>query len=687
MATNFPRPKDPLEGVLWGLTGLLLLLVIYVGLDLRLNDLRVWEDKKEVYFLDGKALFTTYDGFLFARYAKEYEEGLYHWRQIDPLRFVPDNFLEGKIRYRFPPPLSLLFAKLSALSGRPLENLSLYLVPLLAMFFVVPLVLYLREIGDFWAPALLGAFTGVTSLIYLLRTSVARLDTDCLNLFFPFLALFFLARYLRFPKSRWLVAASATLVLYGWWYRAASPLVIGTLLIFSFLAWWTGLGRGRRLWQDLSLLLLPQFWYLWRAPVQLYSYVSRLLFGAGTTEKLFSAYPNVLRSISELNASPDLKKAALFVLANKYLFVAGLLGFCLFLLWERRALLLSLPLFLTGLLLFKAGNRFGMYLAPFVGMGLGFLLSWGTVRLRGLLPEIFSPLAQRALLLLLTLTVGLLVWFHQRPSQRYIATPKVTAPIARQLAALRELTPQGAWIWTWWDYGYAIAYLGRRAVFIDGGTQTTPKTYYVARSLASPSPTEGRNITAFLTKYGLTGIEERLKAGLKPAELTKAIGEGKLLQEWPKQPVYWLFTGDLLRKFGWIGYFGTWDFETRKGKFGVLMSSKPCQSNGARLRCPPFELDGASGLVFWKGRQLRLQKLVVKNARGVQERKFRQSGPIGELVSTRIGLLLVVVDERTFASNFNQMFILRRYDPTLFELVRDDFPFAVLYRVKWPSSS
>ncbi len=684
---GFPRPKGPLDIVLWVLTGLLLVFVIYVGLDLRLNDLRVWESKKDVYFLEEKPLFTTYDGFLFARYAKEYQEGLYRWREIDPLRFVPDNFLQGEIRYRFPPLLSVLFAKLSALTGKPVENLSLYFIPLLAVFFTIPLVLYLREAGNFWAPALLGAFTGVTSLIYLLRTSVARLDTDCLNLFFPFLVLFFLTRYLRTLRTRWLVAASVGLVLFGWWYKAASPLVIGILLIFSVLAWLQGGRRGRALWRDLALLFLPQLWYLWRAPVQFYSYVSRLLFGAGTTERLFSAYPNVLRSISELNASPDLQKAAFFILDHKYLFLAGLLGFVLFLLWERRAVLLSLPLFLTGLLLFKAGNRFGMYLAPFVGMGLGFLVQGSVEGPERFFPRFLSPLSTRALILLLTLIVGLGVWFNQKPSWRYVAVPKITAPIARQIAALQRLTPQEAWIWSWWDYGYAISDLGRRAVFIDGGTQTTPKTYYIALSFTLPSPEEGRNVTAFVAKYGLAGIEEELKKGLSPAELTKAMREGTLLKEWPDHPVYWLFTGDLLRKYGWIGYFGSWDFETRQGTYGVLMSSKSCRVSGNRFRCPPFDLDVATGTVLWGSRKLRLKKLVTKDARGLREKVFPTQGAIGELIATSHGLIFVLVDERTFASNFNQMFLLRKYDPTLFELVLDDFPFAVLYRVKWPSSS
>ena len=40
------------------------------------------------------------------------------------------------------------------------------------------------------------------------------------------------------------------------------------------------------------------------------------------------------------------------------------------------------------------------------------------------------------------------------------------------------------------------------------------------------------------------------------------------------------------------------------------------------------------------------------------------------------------MDEESFNTMFNKMFILRDYDKRYFELVRDNFPTAVLYRVK-----
>jgi dolichyl-diphosphooligosaccharide--protein glycosyltransferase len=676
-----------LQRVLTILEVLLVLLVAVVGLDLRFNDLEVWQQRKELYFLDGRPFFTTYDGFLFARQARELREGLYHWREVDPLRFVPDNFLEGKLLYPFPPLLSVFFAKASALTGWPVENLSLYLIPLLSVLCVIPLVLYLREIRVF-APALLAGFVTLTSLIYLIRTCLARLDTDALNLFFPFAALFLLTRFLRTGKQRWAILASLCLVLYGWWYPAASFLVAGVLIIFTFLLWRKRGGLGRAEAWTLALLFLPQTCYLWQAPFRLYSYGKRLLLGAGTTEQIFAPWPNVLLSISELKAAVTLKKAAFFVLAHPHLFLAGLVGFGGLLLWERRYLLLSLPYFLVGLLIFKSGNRFGFYLAPFVGMGLGFwvlLVLHGLKRLR--LPYL-SPEALRGLEILLALGLLLVVWSVQRTSQDFIASPKLLRPIGRNLAILKELTPGQAWIWSWWDYGYAISYLGQRAVYLDGGTQTTPKTYYVALSWSLPSQEEGRNVTAFITAYGLKGVKDLLEQGLSPEEITQGIRQGRFLKRWPKQPVFWLFTGDLLSKYAWIGSFGSWDFTARRGRFGVLWQLSGCRWQGSVLPCRRAQINLEKGFVRWaNGRIVPLKEIVRLGRDGaLRVDTYQPKGLILESVSSAYGVVFILVDKRTFASNFNQMFVLRNYDPRLFELVRDDFPHAVLYRVKWPSS-
>ncbi len=661
-----------------------------LGLSLRFDDLRIWKKREKIYFLNQKPLYSSYDAYLFARYAKLHQEGNYLAGEVDPLRFVPDNVLsEHKLRFPKPiPQLSWLVAKVSALFGATIEDTALYLVPILACLFVFPLYLFLWKLG-YPAAGFLGALTGVSSLIYLVRSSIMRLDTDALNLFYPFLISFCLLGYFRLRRPYNLlsvIVAAALSNLFYLWYSAANPVILAILGCFLLAIFFERKWRpGKEDILAFFLFLLPNIWYLWRTPLTIYYYFHNLIFGKPSLE-LFKGYPNILQSISELNKAKTLEQVSSFVLPQKQLFTLGLLGFLAFLVKEVRQGILILPLFLTGLLVFKAGNRFGMYLAPFVGVGLGFLIHflWQEIvkRISVLKEELFL---QKVVPVFLGVLLGALIFFINKPARSYVASPKILTPIAANLAKLSKLTPPEAWIWTWWDYGYAIAYLGKRAVFIDGGSQTTPKTYYVALSFTSPSPEEAYHVISFLTEKGLTGVEEKLKEGLPPSRLTELIKKGVYVSQ-PKHPVYWLFTGDLITKFAWISYFGSWDFERQKSEFGFLMMPKACRQKGEVVTCSNAKIDLKKGEVLvQRGNKLLkmlIKKLIVRKGRLLQEKPYRQTGVILESVPSSYGRFLFLADEKVYRSNFNQMYILRRFDSRYFRLVYDDFPYAVLYEVK-----
>ena len=173
---------------------LILLLVsivipIAVGLYVRFDDLSIWEKYRNQFYYQDRPLFTSYDAFFFARWGKDYLNGDYRPGEKDHLRFVPDN-----ATYPSPIPMeSWLGAKLAKLKNTYIENISLWLTPFLAILFILPLVLYFFKIG-LPVAGFSGAFLGVVSLMYLVRTTVARFDTDSLNLFFPFAIAFFLLR-------------------------------------------------------------------------------------------------------------------------------------------------------------------------------------------------------------------------------------------------------------------------------------------------------------------------------------------------------------------------------------------------------------------------------------------------------------------------------------------------------------
>jgi len=68
---------------------------------------------------------------------------------------------------------------------------------------------------------------------------------------------------------------------------------------------------------------------------------------------------------------------------------------------------------------------------------------------------------------------------------------------------------------------------------------------------------------------------------------------------------------------------------------------------------------------------------------GLKKKKFFENGYVIEIVKTKKGLTgLFLLNSDLADTMFNKMYILRQYNPRYFELVYDDFPTMVVYKVK-----
>jgi len=63
----------------------------------------------------------------------------------------------------------------------------------------------------------------------------------------------------------------------------------------------------------------------------------------------------------------------------------------------------------------------------------------------------------------------------------------------------QHIDPDTALLASWWDYGYASLLLNRVPTLVDGGSQTSPKTYFLARALLAPSQQQTATILRDLT--------------------------------------------------------------------------------------------------------------------------------------------------------------------------------------------
>lgn len=649
-----------------------------VGAYIRLDDLKVWDANKQVFYFKDRPLFTSYDAFIFARYGKEFFEGKYRAGGKDPLRFVPDNYLTDNVTYPKIVPMSSFWAGLLAkLFNTHIENVDKYFTPLLSVLFVMPLVLFFWNI-ELPIAGFCGALVGSLSFIYLIRTSILRFDTDSLNLFFPLAIAYFLYLSLASEgKRQWvyLLLAGVCGQLYYWWY--AHP---GIILVLLFLYWLLAFAQGKfnKLGFGLSLLffnpLVIGVGILNLAHLiqgYLISYFQPVVEGG---------FPNVQMSISELRHY-DIVMIARTTCGNIIVFVVGL-AFALLMFWKRvKDLLLLFPIFLIGLMALKGGNRFGMYLAPFIGAGVGYFFdeTLAIVKRRG--KEKFTGYPVKFLLIVV---LGVILSFANKSAFSFTAYPRITPQLFGDFLKLREVTSEDAWIWTWWDYGYAIQYLSERGVFHDGGSQNSPKTYFVATTFSTSDPALANRVIKAIANIGVTGIKRMLEEDKKdPQQIRDEVFSGKYSAKL-KHPVFWAFTQDLVGKFMWINYFGTWDFSAKKGLRRAIVPLSNCssQAGGNVIVCAQGVFDIKNGYLIVGNKKVLLKSFVIRGKSQTIKKNYHDAGYYLEGVETPRGLLLYVTTEQPFNSMFNQMYILRNYDKRYFELVYDDFPTMVLYKVK-----
>jgi undecaprenyl-diphosphooligosaccharide--protein glycosyltransferase len=234
-----------------------LLVCFAISVGVRGQQFEKWKKTPSNFFVQDRPIMTTLDAPYWLRWAREYNEGVL-W-QKDHLREYPratktyqdmgDIGHGVPVKYKDHPAASSVslasyFSYSETLATKysdvpllsfliaifaPYFNYNYYLtgtllVPILASLFILPLGVYFFRIGV-PLPGLLGGLVGTFSGAYYMRSSIGRIDTDMLNLFFPVLAalLILFVSQAKTERSALLysIATGLSLFLFQWWYAKA----------------------------------------------------------------------------------------------------------------------------------------------------------------------------------------------------------------------------------------------------------------------------------------------------------------------------------------------------------------------------------------------------------------------------------------------------------------------------------
>ena len=708
-----------------------LLVCFAVSVETRYQQFETWEKTPTAFFVGERPMMTTLDAPYWLRWAREYNEGTFGkindslreypegtetFRKkfiIEPLKYQQKNnpYDENKlISYRDVPFLSFLIAHIA-----PFFNYNYYLtgtllIPVMASLFILPLGIYFFRIG-LSVSGLLGGLIGTFSAAYYMRSSIGRIDTDMLNLFFPVISslLILMASLAKSERTVLLYSAGTglSLFLFQWWYdRPGFTLVYFMVLVFSLFIQQV---RFRTcLLGALLFVLCAHPGNFLRGKNSVESFLQNyFVIGETASSKMIGkktspvTFPNVFKTISEAD-TVHFDEVFKRILSNREIAWVGFIAFFVMALLRLRNIFPLAPMLALGLFSFQSSNRFIMFLAPFIGIGLGWLLQLGieaiflfTAKIiyhredevvrRESKKEIFPfwqvlDISWFRWVRQGTLYFGMGVFFWLISSHTaisFVPGPSIHTGIYATFLEVKNRVPKNSALLTWWDYGFAITDATELATFHDGSAQFSPKTFFIARNLISPDPNELYDITQYLATEGNLGIK---KNNTSPEALLKAMRNP---EHKPWDPIYLFFTADMTGKYGAISKLGSWDVEKGGSNPRAYQNLACSKITNQEMSCRGANINLKDGFI---NNQLALRRfLFIRNGQVIREKNFGHAqGFTLQLIVVGKNIVEVqLIDEVVFRSNYNQMFLLGVYKKDLFEETYNAFPFSRLYRVKF----
>jgi dolichyl-diphosphooligosaccharide--protein glycosyltransferase len=631
-------------------------------------------ENRSDYVVEHVTAMSTMDAYHWLRMARDLDAGKLKGGLTDSLRGYPD------LDY-YPENLSLL-AKLISFGSRFTDGnyyqAGLLLIPLFAGLFVFPLFLYFNKIG-FGASAVLGGLIGSFSVSYYSRSHIGYLDTDMLNTFFPItISLFILLidRNRSFRNNLLLAfAAGVTMYLFNWWYQQPVFFLVYLLamLFYLFLL--------RFQWQQACALLLTftlssGISYVLQSFMSLQIFLDAYFFILPTGQV---SWPDILTTITEA------QKPGTLAQLNRIhgllpMVLAGLVGLIYLCIARYKQIAPIAPVILLGAWSLVGPRRFTMYLAPFIGIGVGVLIEIlvGQARQKLKSPPQVAPLVATALMLALFFSTTGYTAYHVIPG------PTVPVPTTKAILDIKQIVPRHSAMFTWWDNGYPLMEIGEFATYHDGGSHSYSRTTLVAKAMTSPRQEEMISLLAYLEEYGFDALNTRIVDDNLTADQVMQLVFGTP-RAFNGENVHVLYTEDMISKFRGISIFGTWDFQ-RKSSAPLTYETLHCFSRTDNvLTCKGCKIDLNRGMITDGNLHVSLKEaLIVDNGYvvdridyGVNEGNYLQI-----LMKNNKVFTVQVLEERLFLTNFNQQYLLGNFDKRFFKEIYNDFPVARVLQVK-----
>lgn len=679
-------------------------LIIVVGLVLRLNPLADWAEHPELALYEGEPVLTTFDGYYYLGLARDLLEGGYS--EVNTNRAIPDY----PLRPQPAPLMSVVAASISGITGWSLNWVAALLPAMLGILLALPVY----AIGRFYGGAFMGLSAALLVLVspyYVNRSSVGWFDTDILLVtFLMTLTYCFLQFAVKQTLSRYfyLAAGLVTYLLMMWWWDqtphvttilALTPLVLATLFFYrpqQSLEWlWFAVIVG-------ACLAVVLYWQGLEFPVDMVrSAVGNLSYISKVEGSLF---PNPGVSVGEQVQYP------LFVVmkmttGHPVILLLAAAGFLWLLVQKpKESVFLAVPVGLSILALAFA-SRFLIYIAPVVALGIAYLATqvWRMGR---------NSIA-------LTFAAPALVFAALIPGYQQVMKierfPQISPSLVDGMVAAKNLTPENAVVWAWWDHGYPMAYWSRRGTITDGQFHGGERSVYNALPLVTSSPRLSANFMQFFVARGISGIRAfseavggtRAKSDelmlrvlfngpqkggeLLQSAMASFVDQSKTVNEWlaffypeDARPVYLYIDWRLTQTAYWWFWLGSWDIEQQDGIHPFYQVALGVTSQQGMLKnSQGLEVNLDNGTVQLNNAIIPMRSFnnLENNEEGIQH--FQPTKGEGAVVDYVASKNMLVIAEPVIAhSVFNRLFTGKLDGNPYLETIKDQMPAYRLIKIQ-----
>lgn len=365
------------------------------------------------------------------------------------------------------------------------------------------------------------------------------------------------------------------------------------------------------------------------------------------------------------------------------------------------------------------------------------------------------PLGLNAIIILVIgLILGGVVYLVKKPNLRativmiLVLLAVISAPIAGAYVIASSVVPgtddgmfnsmewinnntsENTVITSWWDFGHLFAAVAERPVTFDGGSQNSPRAYWVGKAMLTSNETLSAGIFKMLATSGddayLTLDNYTNDSGKSAEILTQTLGVDResaleimtteynltveqsrdvLQYSHPENPSPSVFvaSADMLGKSGWWAYFGSWDFNknegTRSSYFPAMATSQPQQVNNTTVIQTLNTMAGDTmvGVIVQESadevnatiavgenetfQAINPHKLIIIQGNQILKNEIVDSE--SELSLVVIGekgsYTTIIMDKALEDSMFTKLFLMGGFNQTSFEFIHQE-PGVVLWR-------